>query len=143
MSTAALVPGAVAVVTGGASGIGLAAAIRFCKMGLDVCIADLGIDRLESAAEAIVAAASMDPANLFAYEADVSDPEQLRALEAAVCDRFGGVDVLMNNAAIATPTDILGPTEAWQRLLASICGGSFMELRCSCRECLREGARAS
>lgn len=118
MSTAALVPGAVAVVTGGASGIGLAAAIRFCKMGLDVCIADLGIDRLESAAEAIVAAASMDPANLFAYEADVSDPEQLRALEAAVCDRFGGVDVLMNNAAIAPPTDILGPADAWQRLLA-------------------------
>ena len=118
MSTAALVPGAVAVVTGGASGIGLAAAIRFSKMGLDVCIADLGIDRLESAAEAIVAAASMDPANLFAYEADVSDPEQLRALEAAVCERFGGVDVLMNNAAIATPTDILGPADAWQRLLA-------------------------
>jgi NAD(P)-dependent dehydrogenase (short-subunit alcohol dehydrogenase family) len=118
MSKEVLVPGATAVITGGASGIGLAAAIRFCKLGLKVCIADLGIDRLERAAESIVASASMDPADLFAYEADVSDPDQLRALEAAVCDRFGGVDVLMNNAAIGTPTDILGPADAWQRLLA-------------------------
>jgi NAD(P)-dependent dehydrogenase (short-subunit alcohol dehydrogenase family) len=118
MSEEVLVPGAIAVITGGASGIGLAAAIRFCQLGLKVCIADLGIDRLERAAESIVAAASTDPADLFAYEADVSDQNQLRALESAVCERFGGVDVLMNNAAIAPATDILGSWDAWQRVLA-------------------------
>ena len=118
MASAALVPAAVAVVTGGASGIGLAAAIRFCKMGLKVCIADLGADRLERAVNSIVALASTDVANVFACETDVSDPGQVRTLEASVYDRFGGVDVLMNNAGIATPTDILGRADDWQRLLA-------------------------
>ncbi len=46
----ALTPDAVAVVTGGASGIGLAAATRFAAAGLRVCIADLGAERLDAAA---------------------------------------------------------------------------------------------
>ena len=49
-------PGAVAVVTGGASGIGLAAATRFAAMGLKVCIADLAGERLEQAGTALAAA---------------------------------------------------------------------------------------
>ena len=56
MPHAALRPGAVAVVTGGASGIGLAAAEKFAELGLKVCIADLGEDRLARAAEAVAAA---------------------------------------------------------------------------------------
>ena len=48
---------AVAVVTGGASGIGLAAALRFARMGLKVCIADLGEERLDRARAALVQAA--------------------------------------------------------------------------------------
>lgn len=50
MAHPALVPGAVAVITGGAAGIGLAAAKAFAGLGLRVCIADLGQDRLERAA---------------------------------------------------------------------------------------------
>jgi hypothetical protein len=46
----ALSPGNVAVITGGASGIGLAAAMRFARLGLKVCIADIGADRLGEAA---------------------------------------------------------------------------------------------
>ena len=53
----ALTPDAVAVVTGGASGIGLAAASRFAAAGLRVCIADLGAERLAAAAAALAAAA--------------------------------------------------------------------------------------
>ena len=53
----ALTPDAVAVVTGGAAGIGLAAATRFARLGLRVCIADLGADRLARAADALAAAA--------------------------------------------------------------------------------------
>ena len=45
----ALVPGSVAVITGGASGIGLAAAKRFAAMGMRVCIADIGADRIDKA----------------------------------------------------------------------------------------------
>ena len=49
MSHPALTPGAVAVITGGASGIGLAAAVKFAGLGLKVCIADLGGERLAEA----------------------------------------------------------------------------------------------
>ena len=51
-------PGSVAIITGGAAGIGLAAAVQFVKMGTRVCIADLGEDRLAKAGEIIGAAAS-------------------------------------------------------------------------------------
>jgi NAD(P)-dependent dehydrogenase (short-subunit alcohol dehydrogenase family) len=118
MSVEALVPGAVAVVTGGASGIGLAAAIRFAKMGLKVCIADVGSQRLNAAAELIVATASVDAASIFASDTDVSDLRQVEKFEATVRERFGGVDVLMNNAGIGTKTDILGPADGWQKVLA-------------------------
>lgn len=61
MMPAALVQGSVAVVTGGASGIGLAAATRFCQMGLKVCIADLGPDRLAAASKAILEQSAARP----------------------------------------------------------------------------------
>ncbi|SDC16616.1 SDR family NAD(P)-dependent oxidoreductase [Belnapia rosea] len=111
----ALVPGAVAVVTGGAAGIGLAAATRFAQAGLRIVLADLGEDRLGAAAEAIVAAAP--GAEVMTHQADVGDPDQVAALEAAVRARFGGTDVLMNNAGIQPGSTILGPAENWERIL--------------------------
>jgi NAD(P)-dependent dehydrogenase (short-subunit alcohol dehydrogenase family) len=113
----ALNPDSVAVVTGGASGIGLAAACRFAAAGLKVCIADLGADRLAAAAEAVGAAEPGGAAAVMAVEADVSRPADLARLEAAVADRFGGTDVLMNNAGIQPETDVLGPADAWERVI--------------------------
>ena len=107
--------GAVAVITGGASGIGLAAAKRFATRGLRVCIVDLGAERLESARAAILAVAPS--AEVLAREADVSDLDALVALEREVVTRFGDVDVLMNNAGIQVGTTALGPIAAWQRVL--------------------------
>jgi NAD(P)-dependent dehydrogenase (short-subunit alcohol dehydrogenase family) len=117
MSHPALVPGAVAVVTGGAAGIGLAAAVRFARLGLKVCIADLGAARLAEAA-AVLTEAAGDAAAVMTAEVDVSDRAALVALEAAVAARFGGTDVLMNNAGIQPGSDILGPLENWERVLA-------------------------
>jgi NAD(P)-dependent dehydrogenase (short-subunit alcohol dehydrogenase family) len=117
MAHFSLTPGSVAVVTGGAAGIGLAAAKRFAQIGLRVCIADLGADRLARAAQEIAALATDGTADVMAFETDVSRAEDLHQLEVAVHDRFGGTDVLMNNAGIQPGSSIFGPAANWERVL--------------------------
>ena len=97
----------VAVVTGGAAGIGLAAAARFARLGLRVCIADLGEDRLGQAQAALAEAAP--GAEIMVMETDVSRVEDVRSLEQAVLDRFGAVDVLMNNAGVQPGSQMFSP----------------------------------
>ena len=117
MPQLALAPQSVAVVTGGASGIGFAAASRFAAMGLRVCIADLGGDRLSQAAEALSALAPDGSAGIMAQPVDVSRAEDLQHLEAAVRERFGGTDLLMNNAGVQPGSAIFGLAESWDRVI--------------------------
>ena len=107
----------VAVITGGASGIGLAAAMRFAGLGMKVCIADIGAARLAEAATKLSAAAKGGAADVMTAEVDVSSFEQVSGLEAAVQKRFGGTDILMNNAGIGPDSNSFGPLENWQRIL--------------------------
>lgn len=113
----AMSPDNVAVITGGASGIGLAAALRFASLGMRVCIADIGADRLKDAETKLSSVAPGGAANIMTAAIDVSRPEQLAGLEAAVRNRFGGTDILMNNAGISPGAGMFGPLENWQRLL--------------------------
>jgi NAD(P)-dependent dehydrogenase (short-subunit alcohol dehydrogenase family) len=117
VSHPALTSGAVAVITGGASGIGLAAAESFARAGLKIGIADLGEDRLAKAAERIAAAAPGGKADVLTLAIDVSRIEDVRKLQAAVVARFGGVDILMNNAGIGPGSTIFGPRENWEKIL--------------------------
>jgi NAD(P)-dependent dehydrogenase (short-subunit alcohol dehydrogenase family) len=117
MSLEAMSPGHVAVITGGASGIGLGAAMRFAKAGMKVCIADIGADRLSEAAAKLSQVATGGAADVMTAAVDVSQIEQLRELEGAVRQRFGGTDVLMNNAGIQPGSQMFGPAENWQRIL--------------------------
>ena len=110
-------PNNVAVITGGASGIGLAAAMRFARLGMKVCIADLGGDRLEEAETKLASAAPGGGADIMASAVDVSRLEDVEALEAAVRKRFGGTDILMNNAGIQPGSQMFGPVQNWQRIL--------------------------
>jgi NAD(P)-dependent dehydrogenase (short-subunit alcohol dehydrogenase family) len=119
----ALAPNNVAVVTGGASGIGLAAAMRFARLGLKVCIADVGADRLSQAAAELTAVAPEGSAGVMTAVTDVSNRDEVVRLEAAVRERFGGTDVLMNNAGIQPGSKMFGPTEAWRRVLGVNLGG--------------------
>jgi NAD(P)-dependent dehydrogenase (short-subunit alcohol dehydrogenase family) len=118
MPHSALSPNNVAVITGGASGIGLAAALKFAKLGLKVCIADVGGDRLAAAETKLSSAAPGGAANIMAAAIDVSRIEDLAGLETAVHQRFGGTDILMNNAGVQPGSNMFGPRENWQRVLA-------------------------
>jgi NAD(P)-dependent dehydrogenase (short-subunit alcohol dehydrogenase family) len=99
--------GGAAVITGGASGIGLAAAKRFAAMGLPVVIADLSGERLRTAETAIRA----DGGRVAAVPTDVSKPEDLHRLRDKALGEFGHVSVLMLNAGIG-----LNPGGAWKNL---------------------------
>ncbi len=114
----ALSPNNVAVVTGGASGIGLAAAMKFAGLGLKVCIADVGGNRLTEAETKLSSVAPGGAANVMAAAVDVSRLEDLAGLETAVQRRFGGTDILMNNAGIQPGSNLFGPRDNWQRILA-------------------------
>ena len=113
----AMSPNSVAVVTGGASGIGLAAAMRFAHLGMKVCVADLGTHRLTEAKTKLLSAAPGGAANIMVMAVDVGRVEEVSGLEAAVRERFGGTDILMNNAGIQPGSEMFGPLENWQRIL--------------------------
>jgi NAD(P)-dependent dehydrogenase (short-subunit alcohol dehydrogenase family) len=107
----------VAVITGGASGIGLAAAMRFAGLGMKVCIADIGADRLEDAATKLSSVAPGGAASVMTATVDVSRADDVAGLETAVRKKFGGTDILMNNAGIQPGSKLFGPLENWQRIL--------------------------
>jgi NAD(P)-dependent dehydrogenase (short-subunit alcohol dehydrogenase family) len=107
----------VAVITGGASGIGLAAAMRFAALGMKVCIADIGADRLAEAAKKLASVAPRGDTSIMTIDVDVSRREDVVALEGAVQKRFGGTDILMNNAGIQPGSKMFGPEDNWQRIL--------------------------
>jgi NAD(P)-dependent dehydrogenase (short-subunit alcohol dehydrogenase family) len=107
----------VAVITGGASGIGLAAAMRFARTGMKVCIADLGTDRLAEAEARIASVARGGGASVMAAAVDVSRIEDVSGLVVAVRRRFGETDILMNNAGIQPGSQMFGPLENWRRIL--------------------------
>jgi NAD(P)-dependent dehydrogenase (short-subunit alcohol dehydrogenase family) len=113
----AMSPHHVAVITGGASGIGLAAAMRFAELGMRVCIADIGAERLAEAGARLAAAAKGGAADVMTVTVDVSKFEEVAELEALVGKKFGGTDILMNNAGIGPDSTSLGPLENWQRIL--------------------------
>src|SRR5260370_33020861 len=110
-------PNNVAVITGGASGIGLAAAMRFAGLGMKVCIAVLGPNRVAEAETRIASVAPGGDANVMAMTADISRIEDVSVLEQAVRERFGGTDILTNNAGIQPGSQMFNPLQNWQRIL--------------------------
>jgi NAD(P)-dependent dehydrogenase (short-subunit alcohol dehydrogenase family) len=104
--------GKVAVITGAAGGIGREAAVLFSEEGASVCVADVSAEAGEE-----VAAACREA---FFHQVDVTDPGNVDAMYAAAAERYGGVDVLYNNAGIM-PADDASVLEtepaAWDRVL--------------------------
>ena len=113
----ALVEGRTAVVTGGASGIGLAAAKRFASMGLRICLADLGGNVLEQATVEVSSVATHGAADVLMAPTDVSKLEEVQRLKDRVYETFGEVAVLMNNAGTSPGGGPWDHYERWQRVL--------------------------
>jgi NAD(P)-dependent dehydrogenase (short-subunit alcohol dehydrogenase family) len=104
--------GKVCVITGAGGGMGREAAIVFTGEGANVCVADVDL----AIAEETV---SLCGGEAFAYEVDVADEDAVAAMYAATSERFGGVDVLYNNAGISPADDasvLETSVEAWQRV---------------------------
>jgi NAD(P)-dependent dehydrogenase (short-subunit alcohol dehydrogenase family) len=102
--------GKVAVITGAASGIGRETARRFAEEGAEVCVADLADEPGKETATEID--------GLYVH-ADVTDPDDVQAMYREAAGRFGGIDVLFNNAGISPPDDdsiLETELDAWERV---------------------------
>jgi NAD(P)-dependent dehydrogenase (short-subunit alcohol dehydrogenase family) len=111
----------VAVITGAAGGMGREAALLFSAEGAQVCVADVDRERGEqTAAEA---------RDAFFFEVDVSDGDSVRAMYDATVERYGGIDVLYNNAGVSPADDasiLETEPDAWDRVQAVNTRGVYL-----------------
>jgi D-sorbitol dehydrogenase (acceptor) len=125
--------GKTAIVTGGARGIGRAVVEAYVAEGATVAIADILADEAARVAEGLGGKA-------FAVPLDVTRRESIDAMVAAVVARQGGIDILVNNAAIFDMAPIVEVTEAsWDRQFAINTKGLFFTLQAVAKEMIAQG----
>jgi len=119
--------GKVALVTGGANGIGKAIATQFAKQGAMVAILDVFLDVAKETAKGIAS----DNQEVEAFACDITNTRQVNRVIKQVYERFGGIDILVNNAGIGdTSTPIENMTdEQWERMLNVHLSGTFKMTR--------------
>ncbi len=129
--------GKVAIVTGGGSGIGEACATLLAQRGAQVLVADVAAEPAQRVASAIGDAA-------LAHVVDVADPVACEAMVGAAVERFGRLDVAVNNAGIGGPQAPTGeyPLDGWEAVIAVNLSGVFHCLRAEIPAMLAGGGGA-
>jgi NAD(P)-dependent dehydrogenase (short-subunit alcohol dehydrogenase family) len=127
--------GRVAVVTGAARGIGRACAERFLAEGAKVVIADVDSARLNETAAEIGG-----PDRVLAVMTDVSKKDQVDALVAKAVEKFGRIDIMVNNAGIAMMQDFLEISEGdYDKVLSINLKGPFLGTQAAGRQMIKQG----
>lgn len=120
----------IAIVTGGASGIGKAIALALADEGADVCIADVQLAKAEEAAAAIVEKGR----RALAVQCDVGDSAQVDKMTQQVAEQFGGLHILVNNAGIIAQGVFWQVTDdTWNRIIRTNLSSVFFCSRAAAR----------
>lgn len=120
--------GKVAIITGGAQGIGRACALGMSHEGCRIVIADLNLEK----AQEVVKAINADGNEAIAIRTDISDEEQTLQMAETAVDRFGAIDVLLNNAGLVSRGMISRSPfydidiKEWERVIAVNLKGAFL-----------------
>jgi NAD(P)-dependent dehydrogenase (short-subunit alcohol dehydrogenase family) len=126
----------VALVTGGARGIGRAIAEAYAEHGAHVVVADIAEDGALAAASAI----SQGGPKAISVKTDVSDPEQVQQAVEATVSEFGRIDVLVNNAALLLADFVLDcPLENWRAVFRVNMEGTFLCSQSAARQMVEQG----
>jgi NAD(P)-dependent dehydrogenase (short-subunit alcohol dehydrogenase family) len=132
----------VAIITGAASGIGRAAALRFGEEGAKLVLADIGVE----AGEALATELRGRGGEAVFVRTDVSKAAECEALVTAAVEKFGRLDAAFNNAGISDgplpPGTIDYPLELWDRLIAVNLSSVFYCLRYQVKAMLKSGGGA-
>lgn len=115
MTHSVIAEGNIAVVTGGGSGIGLAAATRFAEAGMVVAVVDRLAERLAAAKSAIAEVAPA--ATILTFDTDVGDQAAVEALANDLFGRYGAVHLLLDNAGIQPGSDIFDTSGTFDAVL--------------------------
>ena len=126
----------VVIVTAAASGIGLAISRRFAREGASLSLSDIN----DKALHEQITAMALPPERVLASRTDVTKIDEMEALIAATVDRFGRIDVLVNNAGIGCfgyLTDI--EVDLWKRVFATDVDSIFYSVRFALPHLIRAG----
>ena len=124
------------VITGAAQGIGFACARRFANDGAKVVLADIQVDKGEAAAQTV----RDEGGNAMFVACDVGDRTQVEALVAKTVEAYGGLDVMISNAAVLHPADILGlEEEDFDRVVRVNLKGFFLTGQAAAKQMVAQG----
>ncbi|MCP4317397.1 MAG: SDR family oxidoreductase [Hyphomicrobiales bacterium] len=128
--------GHTAIVTGGASGIGLATARMLADIKANVVIADLN----DQAGQDMVATLAAEGCNAIFVRTDVADAADVNALIAASLEKFGSVEILMHFAGIGMEQSALATVQGdWDRIIGVNLTGSFLMMQAASRVMIERG----